>query len=261
MPAPSLVPSDCRRGRSTFLLAYEFGWTRFDTHGGTPQPEGAGSWSSACKGLPKTTCRAVPFCTWSGTGLVPGERWASVEYHVLYVPSVASLLCVWLARLVRRSSETILPYFPGSPGVCQGEKVKGQTDMHVPSAFCVKTSGIQWLGAGMIGEDVCGTMCVHKGVCMCKCVCEGVKVYTCHPASVTFCRWSYLSIAKPTRLIAISNYAEHIYIGLWWHCFVCMSVMSALSAVILYSWCRQHGIFATSHSTCIAWQEVGCIGG
>lgn len=113
-----LVPSDCRRGRSTFLLAYKFGWTRFDTHRGTPQPEGAGSWSSACKGLPKTTCRTVPFCTLSGTGLAPGERWASVEYRVLYVPSVASLLCVWLARLVRWSSETFLPYFPGSPEVC-----------------------------------------------------------------------------------------------------------------------------------------------
>lgn len=66
-------------------------------------------------------------------------------------------------------------------------------------------------------------------MCMCECVCEGVKVYTCHPASVTFAGEVIF------LLIAISNYAEHIYIGLWWHCFVCMSVMSALSAVILYS--------------------------
>lgn len=101
---PCLRTSYCRRRRSSFLLTYELRWTRSDTHRGTPQPEGAGSWSSACKGLPIKTGRAK--CeTKSG---------ASIKE---YMSSVASLLWVWLARLVHVSFQTFALYLPGSPGV------------------------------------------------------------------------------------------------------------------------------------------------
>ena len=142
------------------------------------------------------------------------------------MPSVASLLCVWLARLHQKHlhfiSQAALEY-------AREKRLKVKLTCTYLQHFVSKHPEysdlvLEWL------VRVCVGLCAWGCVCMWGC--ESVRAYV--PPS--FCHLLQV-IAKPTRLIAISNYEEHIYIDLWWHCFVCMSVMSALSAVILYSWC------------------------